>query len=214
MGKGAVERDAGTGRAVARGCVWGCLFAAHAGLVAWVAVPPAPVPRASSEGQGLRVEWVLPPPPLRAPPPSPTPPSAAAFRPPERTLRAVVVPPDAARAPASVREPTAPGSDPWANVPGRGQADPEPEFRLPPATGPALPLRRPAVALPGAGEGQVAGIEVRTPPSPQDVVVGVGAMLFGGRTQDSCDSVRARLLRAGAGEDIGPDLERLRRLCR
>ncbi|MFC4729590.1 hypothetical protein [Coralloluteibacterium thermophilus] len=169
---------------VARAAALAICIALHAAVLVLLDAPGEPAPRVDPRPIAATFVEVAP-----APPPSPPPPAPAS-----------PAPPPAARAPASAAAPALPAS---ASAP-----DPDSD----PAPGPATPTAEPggwrdstldrgvrigsdrpqaARGLPGQPPPHALPFRMRSPPSPRDVVEGIGA-LFGGGPVDPCPQLRSR----------------------
>lgn len=194
--------------------VLAALAATHIVIVLFLgrSVPKRPdaVPAVAVE----RIQWVEltvpagPPPNVRPPPRL-----ASGAEAPDRQGRSEAPRPTAAPAGRLVagRSTTATGREqPPAGLSPR--AGSEASFAAPPGKGPAL-RGRVRAGLPGSSDAIVEGFHVRAPPSIEDRVLRVSALLFGAGRPETCADVRQRLLGAGPGLARDMDVERLKRLC-
>lgn len=93
-------------------------------------------------------------------------------------------------------------SDPWANE------NPSPH--------PYTLQQRPVDRLPGSNEAIVEGVVLSEELTPEKVVKGIGALLFGARDPDPCGQARQRLADISRQDaaSIERDLRRMERYCR
>lgn len=93
------------------------------------------------------------------------------------------------------------------------------EWAPPPAIGPGNALTRPAYVdrLPGSAEAIVEGVHLHEKLTPQKVVEGIGAMLFGARKVNFCEDAKTHLANRTSSRNrlaIEDDLRLIERDCR
>ncbi|KLI99410.1 hypothetical protein [Luteimonas sp. FCS-9] len=183
-------------------------LACHLAIAVWLLHGPDAPPRARAHDRPLQVAWIDPPPaavPVSPPPGAPAgqPLSARADVPAAPAPRPALAAGEFAASPAPAADDTpTPALATQARAWARAQAAPV-DFA-------PDPLRH---REPPRPDGAFA---MREPISAQDVVEGIGALLFGGGPTDPCPQIRRNLANAdlGAGRALAEEeLHRLRRDC-